>query len=129
MIVEMTPNVVPSLAEELEHRVELAGASLEKFTGPGLSQARRDLLLATYVLGLTTPFYEGGPPAVHLEAVRTSLERVMPAGHAARAIEAVPEEYDERSSALLRSIEALGIRDGQAIFARCGVVPLKAGHR
>jgi hypothetical protein len=109
-----------SLAEELRHKVQAASKALEKRYGKDLAEAQRDLLLATYVLGLTTPFYEDAPPADHLSTIRTCLERVMPAERAARALDTAPDEHEGWLCGVHRSVEVVGHKDGHALFMRCG---------
>ena len=117
MIAAPAANVEQPLAEELRRGVKSVAASLEKRFGSNVLEGRRDLLLAAYVLGLTTPFHDGGPPADHVAAMLACLESVMPADRAKRAIEAVPDGGEAWPRALV-SMEAIGNRDGHAIFMR-----------
>ncbi|MBA8881482.1 hypothetical protein [Phyllobacterium myrsinacearum] len=83
-----------------------------------LPESRRDLLLATYVLGLTSPFYEDGPPEQHLGAIRMCLASVMPPERVTQALRAAPSDGDNWYASALDPIEAIGCKDGHALFVR-----------
>lgn len=107
-----------SLVDELNQRISVVLISLEKRQQMALPDPRCDLLLATYVLGLTTPFYEDRPPEQHLEAIRNYLVRVMPSDRVAEALLAAPADGDDWYTTALDPVEAIGRKDGQTLFIR-----------
>lgn len=112
------PGLSQSLVDELNQRISAVLVSLEKRQQLALPDPRCDLLLATYVLGLTTPFYEDRPPEQHLEAIRNYLVRVMPSDRVAEALLAAPADGDDWYASALEPIEAIGRKDGGALFIR-----------
>ncbi|MBA8903909.1 hypothetical protein [Phyllobacterium sp. P30BS-XVII] len=108
----------PSLFHAFDRRVKFVAASLEKRQNMELPESRRDLLLATYVLGLTSPFYEDGPADQHLEAIRRFLAPVMPPERVTQTLLAAPAEGDDWYESALDPIEAIGRKDGHALFIR-----------
>jgi hypothetical protein len=104
------------LSEEVGQRVRLAFQALET-RYRGLPEAKWDMLLATYVYGLTAVVLAGEAPAQHLKAIRSHLEEVLPAERAARALEALPEEGDAWLENTLASVESIGGRHGHALLA------------
>ena len=115
---KVTPALSQSLADDFDSRVAFVAASLEKRQQMEVPDLRCDLLLATYVLGLTTPFYEDGPPDQHLEAIRNCLVRVMPPERITQALLATPADGDDWYTSALDPIEAIGRKDGRALFIR-----------
>ncbi|UXN62336.1 hypothetical protein [Phyllobacterium zundukense] len=107
-----------SLVDELNQRISAVLVSLEKRQQMALPDPRCDLLLATYVFGLTTPFYEDEPPEQHLEAIRNYLVRVMPSDRVAQALLATPGDGDDWYTSALDPIEAIGRKDGRTLFIR-----------
>jgi hypothetical protein len=114
----VTPGLSQSLVDEFNQRIRGVLVSLEKRQEMALPDPRCDLLLATYVLGLTTPFYEDGPAEQHLEAIRNYLVGVMPSDRVAQALLATPADGDDWYATALDPIEAIGRKDGRALFIR-----------
>lgn len=110
-------NMRQTLPEAVGQSVRRALETLEERYGSGLSEAKRDLLLANYVYGLAAVLLAGEPPARQLEAIETHLKEVIPAERAARALQAVPEEGDAWLVSTLDSIEAIGGKHGHALLA------------
>lgn len=52
----------PDFSAELDRRVARAADSMNRRYAETVPEAQRDLLLACYVLGLTTPLYENESP-------------------------------------------------------------------
>lgn len=115
---KVTPALSQSLVDDFDSRVAFVAASLEKRQQMELPDPRCDLLLATYVLGLTTPFYEDRPPDQHLEAIRNCLVRVMPPERITQALLATPADGDDWYTSALDPIEVIGRKDGRALFIR-----------
>lgn len=114
----VTPALSQSLVDDFGSRIAFVAASLEKRQQTELPDPRCDLLLATYVLGLTTPFYKYGPPDQHLQAIRNCLGRVMPPERVTQALLTAPADSDDWYASALDPIEAIGRKDGRALFTR-----------
>ncbi len=116
-----------SLSEEIGYWLESASRTLEKHYGSGVPLAKQDLLLAHYLYGLTAAVHAGDEPAVHLAAVRTYLERLIPKERVATALTAVPEEGDAWLENTLDRVEAIGEKQGHALLARgADVIPFSS---
>lgn len=115
---KVTPALSQSLVDDFDRRIVFVAASLEKRKQKELYDPRCDLLLATYVLGLTAPFYEDGPPDRHLDAIRNCLVRVMPHERVTQALLVTPADGNDWYSSALEPIEAIGRKDGRALFIR-----------
>lgn len=113
-----TPAWSQSLLDEFDRRVTVVAASLKQRQQTELPDPRCDLLLATYVLGLTTPFYENSPPDQHLGAIRNRLAHVMPSDRVTQALLATPPDGDDWYANALEPIEAIGCKDGREFFVR-----------
>jgi hypothetical protein len=126
------PALPAALVEEFDRKIKFVAASLEKRPQAEFSGPRCDILLGTYVLGLTTPFYEDGPPDQHLEAIRDCLIRVMPPERVTQALLATPAEGDDWYASALEPIEAIGRKDGHALFIRYvgadGIAAIQNSH-
>lgn len=107
------------LSAELDRKVARAADSMNKRYAETVPEAQRDLLLAFYILGLTTPLFENESPASQLNAVHTHLLAVMSFDRADAAINASPPTHDEWLSGALKAIESFGHRDGHALFMQC----------
>ncbi|MCO6181013.1 hypothetical protein [Ciceribacter sp. RN22] len=107
------------LSSELNRRVVRAAGAMKERYGNTVPEAQRDQLLAFYVLGLTTPFYEDGPPASHLKAVRTHLLAALPPDRTDAAIDIAPSTEGDWFSGALKAIEGIGHKDGHALFMQC----------
>ncbi|UXN66038.1 hypothetical protein N8E89_22660 (plasmid) [Phyllobacterium sp. A18/5-2] len=114
----VTPALSQSVVDNFDRRVTFVAASLEKRQQTELPDPRCDLLLATYVFGLTAPFYEDGPPDRHLEAIRNCLVRVMAPERVTQALFATPADGDDWYANAFEPIEAIGRKDGRALFIR-----------
>ena len=114
----LAPALSQSLLDELDRRVTAVAASLKQRQQTELPDPRCDLLLATYVLGLTTPFCESSPPDQHLGAIRNRLAHVMPSDRVTQALLATPPDGDDWYANALEPIEAIGRKDGREFFIR-----------
>ncbi len=107
-----------SLLDDIDRRIKVVAASLKQRQQTEQPDPRCDLLLATYALGLTAPFYENGPPDRHLDAIRDRLAHVMPSDRMTQALLATPPDGDDWYANALDPIEAIGRKDGREFFAR-----------
>lgn len=112
------PVLPQPLLQEFDRRVTFVAGSVEKRQNTELPDSRRDLLLATYVLGLTSPFFEDGSPDQHLETIRNCLARAMSSERVTQALLAAPAEGDDWYTSALDPIEAIGRKDGRALYMR-----------
>jgi len=118
-----------SLSEEIGYWLESAARTLEKRYGNGVPLAKQDALLAHYLYGLTAVVHAGDEPAVHLAAVQSYLERLIPKERVAAALRAVPEEGDSWLENTLDRVEAIGEKQGHALLARgADVIPFSSRH-
>lgn len=107
-----------SLLDDIDRRIRVVAVSLKQRQQTHRPDPRCDLLLATYVLGLTAPFYENGPPDLYLVAIRDRLARVMPSNRITQALLATAPDGDDWYVTALEPIEAIGRKDGWEFFAR-----------
>lgn len=114
----LAPALSQSLLDEFDRRVMAVAVSLKQRQQTVLPDPRCDLLLATYVLGLTTPFYENSAPDQHLGAIRNRLAHVMPSERVTQALLATPPDGDDWYTNALEPIEAIGRKDGREFFVR-----------
>ncbi|TPJ24616.1 hypothetical protein [Mesorhizobium sp. B2-7-2] len=119
-----------SLSEEIGYWLESASRTLEKRYGNGVPLAKQDMLLAHYLYGLTTVVHAHDAPAVHLAAVRSYLERLIPTERVAAALQAVPEAGDAWLENTLDRVEAIGEKQGHALLARGAdvIIPFSSRH-
>ncbi len=89
-----------------------AWRALEARYGKELSAPEQNYLFARFILGLTTPFYGEGEPAIHLVACRSLLERVLPAADATQALETVPQSSMDWVANAFDAIEQVGLKGG-----------------
>jgi hypothetical protein len=107
-----------TLIDELSEKTRAVCVTLEKRQQTNLPDPRCDVLIATYVLGLTTPFCDDWTPDQHLDAIRTCLVCVMSEERATEALLATPPDGDDWYANALEPIEAIGRKDGHALFIR-----------
>lgn len=81
-----------------------------------LTEPERDYLFARFVLGLTTPFYGEGEPALHLAACQTLLLQVLPSAEAARALESVPHAPADWAVKAFEAVEQIGLKGGRNLL-------------
>ena len=119
-----------SLSEEIGYWLVSAAKTLEKRYGNSVPTAKQDVLLAHYLYGLTAVVHAGDAPAVHLAAVRSYLEQLIPAERVAAALQAVPEEGDAWLENTLQRVEAIGEKQGHALLAPGAdvVIPFSSRH-
>ncbi|MEZ2333258.1 hypothetical protein AB6802_26345 [Mesorhizobium sp. RCC_202] len=110
--------IARSLSEEIGYWLESASKTLEKRYGNSVPLAKQDVLLAHYLYGLTAVVHAGDAPAIHLAAMRSYLERLIPAERVAAALQAVPEPGDAWLENTLARVEAIGEKQGHALLAR-----------
>jgi hypothetical protein len=113
-------------------RVQSVFKTLERQYGNDLPEAKRDMLLATYLFGLTEAVHADDAPEIQLAAIQVCLESVMPAARAASALDAVPEGDDAWFSSALDRVEAIGSKHGHELVERgaaiCRVIPFSSKH-
>jgi len=99
-------------------RVRQTFELLEARYGGELPEAKRDMMLANCLYGLTSVIHANDAPEAHLAAIRSYLEQVIPAERAAKALKATPAPDDSWLVSALERIEAIGKKHGHALLAR-----------
>jgi hypothetical protein len=121
-----------SFSQEVGPRVQSVFKALERQYGNDLPEAKRDMLLATYLFGLTAVVHADDAPEIQLTAIQACLESVMPTARAASALDALPEESDAWFSSALDRVEAIGSKHGHELAERgadvCRVIPFSSKH-
>lgn len=118
MIRDVATNMQQPFSDAVGQRVRQTFELLETRYGGELPEAKRDMLLANCIYGLTSVVHAKDAPEDHLAAIRSYLEQIIPAERAARALKATPASDDNWLVSALERIEAIGKKHGHALLAR-----------
>ncbi|MDW6025962.1 hypothetical protein SAZ10_29810 [Mesorhizobium sp. BAC0120] len=121
-----------SFPQEICSRVQSILKALDRQYGESLPESKRDVLLATYLFGLTAVIFADDAPDIQLAAIQASLESAIPPARAAAALDAVPEDGDAWFLSALERVEAIGSKHGHELAERgagaARVIPFSSKH-
>lgn len=89
---------------------------LESRFASQVSTAELDHLFARFVLGLTSPFYDGDEPAIHLSICQTILALKLSPDRVDQALHSVPKPTEAWVESAFRSVESLGEKEGRKLL-------------
>ncbi|CAN7371468.1 hypothetical protein [Mesorhizobium caraganae] len=96
-------------------KAEAAWAALQRQYASRISGAEIDHLLACFVLGLTTPAYGEGEPALHFDLCRALVAISLPPERTEAALHSVPEPTQPWVASAYQLIEKQGAKVGLSL--------------
>ena len=96
-------------------KAEAAWAALQRQYASRISAAEIDHLLACFVLGLTTPAYGEGEPALHFDLCRALVAISLPPERTEAALHSVPEPTQPWVASAYQLIEKQGAKVGLSL--------------
>ncbi|EHK54195.1 hypothetical protein [Allomesorhizobium alhagi] len=105
----------PTEIQGLAPKAEAAWTALQRQYASRISDAEIDHLFACFVLGLTSPAYAEGEPALHFDVCRALVAVKLPPERVHAALHTMPEPTQPWLASACALIESQGAKIGSAL--------------